>query len=142
MGKSSQAQRLKYAQPAVAEKGWCDHCLDTLHQHGYEDEVSMAIMEAYENMRSGPTPATHEQAVDWIAVTTDAMVTALKSSGERYHRDTALESKAEAWGYYLDQDQEEDRPEPPALTPEEIDEYHAVVAREEARHARHKAEAS
>ena len=140
MGKSSKAQRLSYAQPATPDKGWCDHCLDTLHQHGYEDEVSEAIMEAYADMRSGSTPATHAQAVDWIAGTTAAMVTALKSSGERYHRDTALESKSESWGYYMDQGP--DRPEPPALTPEEIDEYHAVVAREEAREARHKAEAS
>jgi hypothetical protein len=140
MGKSSNAQRLRYAQPDAPATAWCDHCLDTLHQHGYEDEVSMAIMEAYADMRSGPTPATHAQAVDWIAGTTAAMVTALKSSGERYHRDTALESKASTWGYYLDR--ETDRPEPPALTPEEIDEYHAVVAREEARAARHAAEAS
>ncbi len=140
MGKSTNAQRLRYAQPTAPDKGWCEHCLDTLHQHGYEDEVSTAIMEAYADMRSGPTPATHEQAVNWIAGTTAAMVTALKSSGERYHRDTELESKAEAWGYYMEE--EPDRPEPPALTPEEIDEYHAVVAREEARAARHAAEAS
>jgi hypothetical protein len=140
MGKSSKAQRLSYAQSAAPDKGWCEHCLDTLHQHGYEDEVSTAIMEAYADMRSGPNPATHAQAVDWIAGTTDAMVTALKSSGERYHRDVALESKASAWGNYLDQG--EDRPEPPAWPPEEIDEYHAVVAREAVREARHKAEAS
>jgi hypothetical protein len=140
MGKSSQSQRLRYAQPAAPDKGWCDHCLDVLHQHGYEDEVSMAIMEAYADMRSGPTPATHAQAVEWIAGTTAAMVTALKSSGERYHRDTALESKASARGYYMEE--EPDGPEPPALTPEEIDEYHAVVARDAVREARHTAEAS
>jgi hypothetical protein len=140
MGKSSKGQRLRYAESAAPDKGWCDHCLDTLHQHGYEDEVSEAIMEAYALMRSGPTPATHAQAVDWIAGTTAAMVTALKSSGERYHRDVALESKAEARAEAWYDAEDEDAPEP--WTQEEHDEYDAMRAREEAREARHAAEAS
>lgn len=118
MGKQSRAQRLKAAQPAAQDKGWCDHCLDVLHDTG-GGRIADQLIETYVDMREGG--CSHAAAMAGIEAETTAIVGALRSSGEQYRRDGEIE--------YGDGASSEE-------------EFNAWDARRKAREARRMAEAS
>jgi len=118
MGKSSKAQRLSYAEAATPDKGWCDHCLDTLHDTG-AGRIGEQLIETYVDMREAG--CSHADAMAGIEAESVAFVAALRSSGEQYLHDGEIEYGAGAASE---------------------DEYNAWEARREAREARHAKEAS
>lgn len=98
MGKSSKAQRLRAAQPAAPDKGWCDHCLGVLHDTGNSAVVD-AMIEAYRDMRTGfqlDREYSHAEAIEWIESEVGPTLHALKGSGERYSYECDLESRSES----------------------------------------------
>lgn len=114
MGKLSRAQRLRAAQPAAQDKGWCDCCLDYLHDTG-NSAVADAMIEAYSEMRTGfqlDRMYNHDEAIEWVESEASRTLQALKSSGEQYRRDGEIEYGGGA---------------------SSEEEYNAWIAREEAR---------
>lgn len=128
MGKASRIKRERAQQPQQ-KSGYCEHCLDTLHNSWDYNPISEALTDTYREMRQGEWDReySHQEAIDWIADQTGAMLQALKSAGERYHRDLELESKAMAWGDYSHEPETTKEPEP--WTQEELDECQEVVER-------------
>ncbi len=129
MGKSSKAQRLRAAQPAAPDKGWCDHCLDMLHTTNGQSYIASEVLESYTDMRDGhrlDRKYSHAETMAWLSHEVDGMMQALRSSGDRYFYETGLQCKAEF-------DPESGVREP--WTEQELRDYEALVAREEARRA-------
>ncbi len=137
MGKASR-MKMGRAQQPQQELGYCEHCLDTLSS-AWNGPIADAMLEAYVEMRRGEDdrPHSHEEAIAWLGDEAGAMLQALRSSGERYHRDLELESKAEAWGDYSHEPETAREPEP--WTQEERDEYQGVMERERLRDERRRA---
>ncbi len=98
MGKSSKAQRLRAAQPAAADKPWCDHCLDVLHDTSLS-VLAEGIVEEYRDMRSGfqlDRRYSHAEAMEQIEEEVAGILQALRCSGERYRYELDLETRSES----------------------------------------------
>ncbi len=139
MGKASTAKRLRREQgeqqPAkTTGKAWCDHCLEVLHGTDLSEPAD-AIRQAYEEMRSGfglDRPYSHAETMEWLDGEVSAIMASLRSSGERYHYECELESKAERHGFAHHDPEgyaEHYSEPPPEWTDQELQDWHEILDR-------------
>ncbi len=144
MGKASRGKRERHEQPGQKppeqQKTWCNHCLDTLHSSGI-GPIGEALVEAYAEMRRGEgldREYSHEETIEWIEGEVGTIISALRSSGDRYVYECALESKADLAGFYSHDPEgyAQHYSTPPApWTDQEIADYEAMMARQEKKKA-------
>ncbi len=133
MGKAARIKRQRNEQKPTG-KGWCDHCLEVLHGTGLSEPAD-AIRESYDAMRTGlglDRRYTHAEAMEWLEGEVSAMLSALRSSGERYHYESELESKAERHGFAHHDPEgyaEHYSEPPPEWTDQELQDYQAMMER-------------
>ncbi len=139
MGRASRSKRERQEQSTPVQ-AWCDHCLDTLHGSGI-GPIGEALVEAYGEMRRGEgldRNYSHAETIEWIEGEVSAMLSALRSSGDRFVYESYLEGKAELAGFYSHDPEgyAEYHSAPPApWTDQEIADYEAMIARQEKKEA-------